>query len=409
LARHRAIPGLVVAAALAAPAAAPAQVEGLSLRGYALNVATGSLEGPFTPAGATDLQRVRLISSPSLGPVEFDFAYEQALRLTTDPELTGFLSSSLGAIETGTEWLPLQGTIAEGEHASWTHRVDRLTATVPLGSLVEASAGREAVSWATTLFLTPADPFAPFDPADPFRAYRAGVDVLRVRAYPGTFTELDAVLRPAEVGDQTTLTAVVRGGTRLGPWQLGAWAGAVHDRAAAALSVTVTAAGTAFRAEATVRDEPGETVWRAAVGADRNLSLLGRDLYLAGEYQYDGFGAGSGGEIVQTALSDPYRRGEMQVLGRHEVALQASWQATPLLATEGLVLWNASDGSLLVSPAASLSLSNEVEGRAGLYLGFGPETLPPPPGPLGSERSGLPASEYGVVPASLYVSIAAWF
>lgn len=403
------MPGLVVAAALAAPGPARAQVEGLALRGYALNVATGSFEGPLSPAGATDLQRVRLMSSPSFGPIDLDLAYEQALRLVTDPELAGFLSSSLGRIETGTEWLPLQGTIAEGDHAAWTHRVDRLAATVPLGRLVEASAGREAVSWATTLFLTPADPFAPFDPADPFRAYRAGVDVLRVRAYPGTFTELDAVFRPAEVGDETTVTAAVRGGTRLGPWQLGAWAGAVHDRAAAALSATVTTAGTAFRGEATVRDEPDGTVWRAAVGADRSLSLLGRDLYLAAEYQYDGYGAASGDELLATARSDAFRRGELQVLGRHEVALQASWQATPLLAAEGLVLWNASDGSLLVSPAASLSLSNEVEGRAGAYLGFGAGTLPPPPGPVGSELPGLPASEYGVVPASLYVSISAWF
>ena len=401
--------GLVAAAVVANAGPARAQDHEFEMRGYALNVATGSLEGPLSPAGATDLQRVRLMADPSLGPIDLDLAYEQALRIATDSELTGVLSTSLGRAQTGTEWLPLQGTIAEGEHASWTHRVDRLSATIPLGELVELSAGREAVSWATTLFLTPADPFAPFDPADPFRAYRAGVDVLRARAYPGTFTELDAVVRPAEVGDETTLTAVARGGTRLGPWQLGAWAGAVHDRAAAAASATVTAGGTAFRGEATVRHEAGGTVWRAAVGADRNLSLLGRDLYLAAEYQYDGFGASSGREIVQTVRSDAYRRGELQVLGRHEVALQASWQATPLLAAEGLVLWNASDGSLLVSPAASVSLSNEIEGRAGAYLGFGAETLPPPPGPLGSELPDLPASEYGVVPTSLYVSVSAWF
>lgn len=408
MARRGAVAGLV-AAALAAAGPVRAQVAGLELSGYALNVGTGSLEGPLGPAGATDLQRVRLMSAPSPGPVDLDLAYEQALRLVTDPDLAGFLSSSLGRIETGTEWLPLQGTLAEGEHAAWTHRVDRLSATVPIGSLVEASAGREAVSWATTLFLTPADPFAPFDPADPFRAYRAGVDVLRVRAYPGTFTELDAVLRPADVGEETTITAVLRAGTRLGPWQVGAWAGAVHDRAAGAVSATVTTAGTAFRAEATVRDEPDGSVWRAAAGADRNVSLLGRDLYLAAEYQYDGFGAVSGADLVATVGSDAFRRGELQVLGRHEVALQASWQATPLLAAEGLVLWNASDGSLLLSPAASLSLSNEVEGRAGLYLGFGPEILPPPPGPVGSDPPALPASEYGVVPASLYVSVAAWF
>ena len=43
--------------------------------------------------------------------------------------------------------------------------------------------GRQPVSWATTLFLTPADPFSPFDPADPFREYRGGVDAARLRVY----------------------------------------------------------------------------------------------------------------------------------------------------------------------------------------------------------------------------------
>ena len=391
-----------------APSPVAAQVTGLEIRGYYLNVATGSLEGPFTPAGVTDFQRLRLSTSPEIGVVELDIAYEQGLQLYTDSELAGLLFASLGDIETQTPWLPLQGTIAEGDHARWTNRVDRLSVQVPIGDRVEVSAGREAVSWATTLFLTPADPFAPFDPADPFRDYRAGVDVARIQVYAGTFSQFDAVVNPTKVGDETNLTALVRATTLVGRWELGGWGGMIYDRAGAAVSATVTTGGVAFRGEASVRDEPDETVWRAAVGADRNFVLAGRDLYMAVEYQYDGFGAASGTDLVPTLLSVPYSRGELQVLGQHEAALQAMWQASPLVSLDWLTLWSLSDGSVLLSPAASMSLSNEITGRAGMYLGFGAETRPAPSNP-GAPAADLPASEYGVVPASLYLSVTAYF
>ena len=223
------------AALILAPAPAAAQVPGLEIRGYYLNVATGSLEGPFTPAGVTDFQRLRLSMSPGFGIVGLDLAYEQGLQLFTDSDLGGLPFASLGATESLTQWLPLQGTIAEGDHARWTNRVDRLSVQVPIGDRVEVSAGREAVSWATTLFLTPADPFAPFDPADPFRDYRAGVDVARIQVYAGTFSQFDAVVNPTKVGDETNLTALVRGTTLLGRWELGGWGGMIYDRPGAAV------------------------------------------------------------------------------------------------------------------------------------------------------------------------------
>jgi hypothetical protein len=396
----------VVAGLLVRPVGA--QDFGFDFTGYYLNVGTASLSGPFTPEGATDLQRLRLGIAPSLGTVSLEVAYEQTLRLYTDPSIGALPYGSVGIGESRTPWLPLQGTIAESNHALWSHRVDRLAVRVPVGEHLELSAGRQAVSWATTLFLTPADPFAPFDPADPFRDYRAGVDVLRARVFAGAFTELDAVVNPSEVGDESDLTALLRVTTIEGAWEMGGWAGVIHDRAGAALSATLTTGGTAFRAEMTVRDEPDDIVWRAALGADRNVGLAGRDLYLALEYQFDGFGAGSGEELVQTVLSDAWRRGELQVLGRHETALQATWQAGPLLTLEWLSLWNLSDGSLLLSPAASVSLSNEITGRAGVFLGIGSQTRS-----VATPRPGtaeiLPASEYGIVPGSLYLSVTAFF
>jgi len=400
--------GALALAAVLRPADVTAQslAERLNLGGYYLNVGTGALEGPFTPSGATDLQRLRLMAEPAVGPLTFDVAYEQSLDLVTDPLLGA--ANPLGYSSTGTEWLPLQWTIENWDHGTWRHRFDRLSISAPLGSNASVTAGRQAISWATSLIFTPADPFAPFAPGDPFREYRAGVDALRVQGYSGAFTQLDFVVRPADTDEGTMMTALGRVTTASGPWEITGWAGVLYDGGAASVGATLTAAGAAFRGEAELR-WPDE-VLRFALGADRSFSLAGRDLYVVLEYQRDGYGAASVDDYPEVRLSQPYRRGEMQVLGRDETALQASWQVTPLWSAEWLTIWNVDDGSFLLSPAARYSLSNEAYLRGGLFFGLGTgERVLALPGPLPGGLISLPGSEYGIVPSSLYVSVTAFF
>jgi len=136
-------------------------------------------------------------------------------------------------------------------------------------------------------------------------------------------------------------------------------------------------------------------VLRFAVGADRSFSLAGRDLYVVFEYQRDGYGAASADDYPELRLSQPYRRGELQVLGRDETALQASWQVTPLWTADWLTIWNLDDGTYL---------------RAGLFFGLGTgERVLALPGPFPGGLISLPGSEYGIVPSSLYVSLTAFF
>jgi hypothetical protein len=104
----------------------------------------------------------------------------------------------------------------------------------------------------------------------------------------------------------------------------------------------------------------------------------------------------------------------LQVIGRNETALQASWQATPLLTTDLLTIWNMSDGSFLLSPAAGYSLSNEAYIRVGFFFGIGASERrisPPPlsPDPPGAPIPSIPGSEFGIVPSSLYISLTAFF
>ncbi len=378
------------------------------LRAYYLNVWVGSDQGPFTDAALSGFQRFRLMTSPVYGRFAFDVAYEQTLTWRSD-STAGILTPDAGQNASSGDWLNLQGTIAESQRVVWRQRVDRLSVAY-MGDAFDVTLGRQPISWATTMYLTPADPFQPFDPADPFRVYRFGVDAFRVQLFPGPMTELEVVVRPSETVEDDAITALARARTSLGSWDLEAWAGVVYDEPAVSAAATVTVAGAAVRGEAVLQwtadgSRYEDPVLRFALGVDRSFNVFSRNLYLLAEYQRDGFGAANSEELIPVALSVPYGRGQMQVLGRDEVVALASYEVDPLWTTQFLVIWNINDPSALLTPAFSYSASEETTVQAGAFFGVGANTsdITVP----GVER--LPGSEYGPVPATGYVSVTIFF
>jgi hypothetical protein len=388
---------LAALAALAAPGLAHGQLPELRL--YYINVPTWTDSTDFVVGGLGDLNRLRLMTQPRIGPLHFDIAYEHLLaysqRVGAEP---GAIFA--GVVPGGGEWLDLQWTIEESDHVTWRHRFDRMSVAYAPIEPLELTAGRQTISWATTLLLTPADPFVPFDPSDPFREYRAGVDAFRARAYLGPLADLDFVLRPADTPGGTTITALVRGRAVWHGWEVSAWAGALHDELALAVAATGAIGSAALRTELELREEDDELVVRGAVGVDTRVDAFGRDLYLLLEYQHDGFGAAGATELLDVIRTPAFARGELQVLGQDELAAQASYQVHPLWAVTLLGLTSLADGSLLVVPGASYSLSNAATAQGGVFLGFGDDTLDSP--------LELP-SEYGLVPTTAYVSLSLFF
>ncbi|NNG16337.1 MAG: hypothetical protein HKM89_07645, partial [Gemmatimonadales bacterium] len=170
---------IVLLVFLAGVRASPGQVP--SVRGYYLNVGLWSDSTPFNAGGLGDVNRLRLMTRPVLGPVDFEVAYEQVFTYSqrrADGSARGLV------VPRGGEWVKLQWDLEETDHVVWRHRFDRLNATWAPDDWLEITAGRQTISWATTLILGPADPFIPFDPSDPFREYRAGVDALRLQIFP---------------------------------------------------------------------------------------------------------------------------------------------------------------------------------------------------------------------------------
>ena len=307
----------------------------------------------------------------------------------------------VGLVPSGGEWLDLQWTIVDKEHVLWQHRFDRLKVSWRPNRKLELSAGRQAVSWATTLFLTPADPFTPFNPVDPFRVFRAGVDTVRLRVYPNALSEIDLVVRPTKnehLGEE--MTTLGRGMAVLKNWEVSGWGGSLYGDLTGGFGAAGALGGVAVRGEGLLRRIDEETVFRGTIGIDRQIVVGGKDWYFVLEYQHDGLAAANADEYVRLFQTDPFLRGELQVLGRNETAFQASYQIHPLWNIAAMWLWNLNDKSTLISPSFAYSASDEASVTGGVFFGFGDddptETLPLP-------------SEYGLAGTTAFFSVSFFF
>ena len=309
--------------------------------------------------GASWFNEVRIAVGNEFGPLRLDTAYELGVHRATPDS------------GDGTDWLNLQGTLSRGDRGQSRHRVDRLQLSWSTEGGIDAIVGRQAISWGTTAYLTPADPFAPFALSDTFREYRRGIDSIRLRAYPSALSEIDLVLRPSRLRARKELTALARALTTWGDWEVSAWGGALYGDAAAALGAAGEAGNWTLRFEASFRDTGGSTPARGTLGAYRTFQVEGRSLGLALEYQHDGLGAAGSGDVADLLHSDPYRRGELQALGRSQVLARVAYQIHPLWDIAGLALWNMNAGSVVVAPGFSYSVSDEATLTGGAAASIG--------------------------------------
>ncbi len=394
---RRAVAVFTVAYCWAVSATVYAQPSWLS--GYILTAPLFSGATKLAPSAASNFSRFRLSVEPSAGPLTLEVAYEHALSFRQFDVTPGF---GLGGVQGGAEWWELQGTITSSgqEHIVWHHRFDRLNLGISASDAVDIRIGRQTVSWGTTNFLSPADPFVPFIPTDPFRVYRAGVDAFRVRVSPGPLSEIDVVLRPTDTDVGEEVTALGRGLTTVKNWELSGWGGSLYGDVAGAFGAAGGIGPWAIRAEAVVREIDQTVVGRGAIGVDRAFFLAdGRAVTVAWEYQRDGLGATSPDEYLSILQSREFRRGEHQVFGRDEMMFSGALQLSPLWTASTLVLWNLNDESVLIAPNVAYSAGDNTAVAAGLYFGVGDTEI--------TEAHPLP-SEYGLAGVTGFMSVS-WF
>ncbi|MDH7570581.1 MAG: hypothetical protein QHJ73_13450 [Armatimonadota bacterium] len=275
----------------------------------------------------------------------------------------------------------------------YAHEIDRAYVTWRFGH-GEASVGRQAVGWGRGVLFNAVDFFAPFSPLEPDREWRRGVDAVRaewrlspawsvegVAAFGESLAESAALARAR--GYRGRLDAEVMLGKR-------------------ARDVLVAATASAALGEGEVHGEVaqfrvpagGGTVGKLVLGGSYTLGVA-RGVTLLGEYHYCGFGAGDAAQaaaLLQTpAFRERYLRGDMQVLGREALAVQATSPVGDDAAAALLWLHAPGDGSGVLSPSLSWPLTDHLTLAADLYLSYGR-------GP----RGGAPRSEYGSGGASAF-------
>ena len=224
---------------------------------------------------------------------------------------------------------------------------------------MDLTLGRQTASWATTLFLTPADPFSPFNPADPFRAYRGGIDAARLQFHPGA---------PQPGGGRGAAHPV---GHRQGDHRPGTRSDHLEELGNIGLGPEPSStslprprrlqarwARWAVRGEASLRRILGKTMVRGTLGIDRRLTLSNRDR-LPGwpSTSTTAWAPPAPAETSSVLESEAFTRGELQVLGRDEAAAQAQYQLHPLWSLSLLWLRNLNDRSSLLAPSLSYSAS----------------------------------------------------
>ena len=297
------------------------------------------------------------------------------------------------------------GLPAAVERSAWLERsfsnqdylhlvLDRLVWRWSKQSL-DISLGRQPINLATTFYFTPNDFFAPFSAQTFYRVYKPGVDALRAELGLGEFSQLsfisvlgyqakaDSDNGWSDTPDHNRASHLLRWSTAVGNIETTVIAGRVVDK---------NIIGAALQGEIF------EWLGVRFEGHHGNPQQSGRDNYqqltlgfehrwessfeLRWELFYNGLGSNRIADYAALAQT-----GSTQYLARRYSALGGSYEITPLLTTQAIIISNLDDHSQLLSLNSLYSLSDESEMAINLTLPMGKE---PAAGRLNSEFAAYP-------------------
>lgn len=354
-------------------------------------------------SAATGFWRFRIEPAVRIGgESSFDFAFEQRVLV--------FSSASNSA---GVGVLPSNGvapfrirqldwSLASSPNAEWRGEIDRAAVHLQVAS-AELTVGRQAIGWGRGVLFGAVDLFAPFTPLEADREWRRGVDAVRADVKLADRVSLDTV---AAFGDTLAHSALV---TRLRGYSGKADVEILGGARARDLFAGVTSSAAVGDVElhgelAWFRTPPTQgsaifadarSILKAVIGGSYRLPL-GNGVPLYVEYHYSGFGATSANLILaqlqDSAFRERYLRGDTQILGRHATAMLASYELSPEFTLSGEWVQSPVDGSGVVVPSTTWTLSDRWSVVVSGYL------------PYGSEPDGLTlGSEFGAAPRAAFV------
>ena len=325
-----------------------------SLNLYAEQFTTDGKNGAFS----SDSLRVDL-GGRVFGDYRLDLALEQQLlRRSRSTAATGLTEGQVN------RYFDLETVHGENERLSSKLQVDRLNLHGEAGS-VQWSLGRQPIGFGRISLFSPLDVIAPFPPDVLDSDVRPGVDAVRLNRYFGLAGQLGGVFVLGDEGRHNS--ALLTFGENYREVDAVGLAGRLRGRTMAGLGLGGELGDLGLKAEASwyrgrdVGEVGGDLRESFVVAAFEGWYRFDSGLVLIGQYLYNGIGSDDPGDYPLVAVSAPVVEGLGYLLGRHYLLLGPSYQLHPLIQLEGLVIYNADDGSSLLRPLLSVSLADNLQ------------------------------------------------
>ena len=178
----------------------------------------------------------------------------------------------------------------------------------------------------------------------------------------------------------------------MGPGTLSLIGGRILEDDKAGPGYTIDIAGTqVYGTLLWTSTSEGDEYSQAVAGAQRQI---GPYTLLIGELYRNGWASGDPDDYPFQILTDEFLSGNVLTLGRYNMALQMSRQVSPLVTLTPAIFSNLSDGSSLLRADGVFSISDFTDMTGGFFIGLGDRP-----------DNGIPRSEYGGVPISIYVEL----
>lgn len=286
--------------------------------------------------------------------------------------------------------------------------------------------GRQAISLGHAFLWSPMDVFLPFDPRQFDQEYKPGVDAVRTTWAFGAFSGFDVIgvagrktnllgqpidPRDANAGADWYGSAVLgRLFTNLWNFDLSVQGGKIYGAYQIAGGFAGEVAGVDLRGEFAYEfAEPGSIPASPLAAPPPGTPALIEDnaqatiaiayyfdIGLTAQLQYFFNGAGSPNNLI--AGFSRVAAQESFAASRNLVGASVIWEATPLMTLSALMVVSGDDGSLQLQPILRYSLSNETEFLAGAAINIGDQPI-----------FGLPQSEFGTAPHSVFFEFKVYF
>jgi len=269
-----------------------------------------------------------------------------------------------------------------------SHRLDRLYLSHTSDKTV-LKAGRQVVSWGNGIIYNPVDFFNPFDPAAVDTEYKTGDDMLYAQYLQDSGNDLQAVWVGRRDDDDDVTADVSSLALKyhffLDSSEFDVLAAEHYDAQVFALGAVVDFAGAIWRGDIMLTDTDDEQFTSAVLNWSYAWIAGGKNLTVALEYFYNGFGIDDGNYDPQALSRNPelvsrIERGELFTLAENYFATAATIELAPLWLLTGSLFRNLDDSSMLAQIFSQYDLQQDLQLLVGINL---------PSGSDGSEFGGI--------------------